>query len=821
MLLKKHFFVIAFITITISSFAQKRDINTVSKNDVLEMSIDELANYELDEIMHLMDIVGASSIEELYELLLNKNVTSASKSNENLFDSPLSSTVLSHDEIIASGATSLEEALRLVPGMIVREKTNGNYDVHIRGNDNLPAKNMLVYSENMNTLVMINGRPVFNYSHGGTLWETLPISFEDIDKIEVVRGPSSALYGPNALSGVINIITQNITNESALVSGNIQAGSLNTYIGDIAFRKKVNNKLGFGITGNYEVRDREREELLIYNGEDEDGNPLFTLDGNKVGSGYYSVDEIGRMYNGPYQIWEPFMVGDQTYDINTSFPNPGQSKERMGLNGYLEFTPTENASINLMAGYQNSESLTSSMGDIPSPYSTKIAETQYVDLRADIKDFSFQANYNGGTINYLAGEEGFELDNTQFSALAEYNFKLNKLSIRPGLSYQNISYDDSEHIAEIGNGYLNKKSTINIMAASARFDYNPTEKLRLVAALRAEKYNHPDDIYASWQFIGSYKINDNNIIRAVYSRANQSSFIVNTYSNYTWNLKNRPYPRVMQFDGDENPELKTMDMIELGYRVRPSKSILIDLEAFYTRTSGFGALMPNYTDVNIYNALEVLTDPSGQTAPISVPDSVNLKHSALDLISKQLGATISIDWVVSKKLVLKGNLTVQKTTLDNYLQNSRDEMILHFATDATTQALTDLGYQLATGAIAPGDIPDVVKGSSSTLPDILKNNYTHKATPSYFGGFSIIYRPTEKIEIYPQGYYYGDQTFENQYYDVPLSSKLIFNTKVSYKATKSLTVYVNGKNLLGNTSQEFAFMDETPMMILAGVHFKF
>jgi iron complex outermembrane receptor protein len=77
------------------------------------------------------------------EELMNIDIVSASKKAESSFVSPLSSTVLTQDEILASGATTIEEALRLVPGMLIRETSNGNFDVHIRGNDNLPPGNIL------------------------------------------------------------------------------------------------------------------------------------------------------------------------------------------------------------------------------------------------------------------------------------------------------------------------------------------------------------------------------------------------------------------------------------------------------------------------------------------------------------------------------------------------------------------------------------------------------------------------------------------------------------------------------------------------------
>ena len=154
--------------------------------------------YELpfEDLLKLAEIVGVS-LDELYEMILNKDLVSASKKVESSFESPLSSSVVSNDEMRAAGVRTIEEALRLVPGFIVREKTNGNFDAHIRGNDNLPSRHMFLYSENSITLVMIDNRPVYNYVHGGTFWETLPVSIEDVDRIEVVRGPSSALYGPS------------------------------------------------------------------------------------------------------------------------------------------------------------------------------------------------------------------------------------------------------------------------------------------------------------------------------------------------------------------------------------------------------------------------------------------------------------------------------------------------------------------------------------------------------------------------------------------------------------------------------------------------
>jgi len=213
------------------------------------------------------------------------------------------------------------------------------------------------------------------------------------------------------------------------------------------------------------------------------------------------------------------------------------------------------------------------------------------------------------------------------------------------------------------------------------------------------------------------------------------------------------------------------------------------------------------------------------------PDSVHIQYTSLELKSKQLGASVNVDWVISEKLVANAHLTIQQTKLDNYLAYSRDKLIEVMVmdaikntdqTDAATAKLQQLGYGLATGAITPADVPSqIFYAESSSWPTDTQNGYEHKSTPSYFGGFSLTYHPTEKWEIFPQAYFYGDQTFENQYYDVNIDSKFLLNAKVAYKATKQLTFFVSGRNILNMKEPEFAFMDQTPGMVLGGLSFKF
>ena len=785
------------IAITMPSISQEKK---KTREEVLSMTMEEMSSLPLEELMDLMDIVGVSSMEELYDLLLNKDVTSASKKEESLFDSPLSTTVLSHEEIQSSGATSIEEALRLVPGVIVREKTNGNYDVHIRGLDNLPPKNMMLQSENTSTLVMINGRPVFNYAMGGIIWESLPVSLGDIDRIEVVRGPSSALYGPNAVSGAINIITQTIDSTTPLLSANIQGGNLNTYMGDLGIRKKLSSKVSIGVTGNYEVRNRNSDELFIFK------------EGAK-----FSKEEFETITDG-----NGYTYIDPNDNIDELFPDPELSKEKAGVNGYLTYQINSDAIINLSGGYQYSLANTTTLGDNATSIAGRESKTSYVDLNANIYGFDVQGSYMFGFQDFGVGNLGFQTDMGQLNSNIEYNWQLKNLSIRPGLNYMSVFYDDTKHIPELGAGFFNGKKEMNIFATSLRLDYLATEKLRLVAALRAEKYSHSDEWTPSWQFISSYKINDKNNIRAVYSRANRSPFIIDMHSNFMWDREGRPSPDYIYFGGNENMDVMVSDLIEVGFRTRPVKNILLDIEAFYSKSKNFTVLAPDSTNFTLPIAM-VGADPTILAMPTV---TAYMRYQNIELEAEQKGITVSLDWVISEKLVAKSHLTVQQTKLDSYNPVTRDEIIglqanAIYPSDGSNGLLAQKIYESAiTGQIS--QYPDMTTLSVSTdlKPTDYEDDFKHEATPSFWGSVGVDYKPIDKLNIFTNAYFYGKQTFLNQYDTYNIDSKVLLNLKANYQLSKSLSLFVNMRNLLNDDKNEFAAMDDIGGLYLAGINFK-
>jgi iron complex outermembrane recepter protein len=150
---------------------------------------------------------AAQSVEQLRDLsidqLANIEISSVSKSNEALSDAPAAIFVISHDDIMRSGAATLPEMLRMAPNLEVAQLSPTSYAISARGfNAGLNA------SLSNKLLVLVDGRSVYTPLFGGVYWDMQGVPPEDIERIEVISGPGATLWGANAVNGVINIITR-------------------------------------------------------------------------------------------------------------------------------------------------------------------------------------------------------------------------------------------------------------------------------------------------------------------------------------------------------------------------------------------------------------------------------------------------------------------------------------------------------------------------------------------------------------------------------------------------------------------------------------
>jgi iron complex outermembrane receptor protein len=147
-----------------------------------------------DQIAAASDL-KSMSIEELMEI----DVTSVSRRSESLSRAAAAITVITAEDIRRSGINSLPEALRLVNGLHVAQQTQRLWSISARGFNQGTANKLLV---------LVDGRSVYSPLFSGVYWDVQDVLLEDVERIEVIRGPGATLWGANAVNGVINIITR-------------------------------------------------------------------------------------------------------------------------------------------------------------------------------------------------------------------------------------------------------------------------------------------------------------------------------------------------------------------------------------------------------------------------------------------------------------------------------------------------------------------------------------------------------------------------------------------------------------------------------------
>jgi iron complex outermembrane recepter protein len=217
------------------------------------------------------------SLEQLSEI----EVTTPSKEPVRAFQTAAAIYVITGDDIRRAGVTNIPDALRLAPGVEVAQIDSSDWSVGIRGFGTDLTRSVLV---------LIDGRTVYTPLFAGTNWDVQNVLLDDIDRIEVIRGPGGTIWGPNAVNGVINIITKSAKDtKGALVSaggGNVEQGFLNARYGggngqDFSYRIYG---MGFTIAPEYHPDGRNFDDWRNIQGgfrmDWQEGRDNFTLQGD-------------------------------------------------------------------------------------------------------------------------------------------------------------------------------------------------------------------------------------------------------------------------------------------------------------------------------------------------------------------------------------------------------------------------------------------------------------------------------------------------------------------------------------------------------------
>lgn len=254
------------------------------------------------------------SLEELVEY----RIMSMSRKEQRVADVAAAAYVISADEIRRSGAQSIPEALRLVPGLNVAQISSSRWAVSSRG-----------FSERFSSklLVQVDGRSIYSPLFAGVLWETQNLIMDDIERIEVIRGPGAALWGTNAMNGVINIVTRSAADsQGALVS--VAAGSAGLVTGAMTYGAQLQQGGQFKVFAKADRRDGSVERDSGKPGDDDLGT-------KRIGIRAEPLLDHGRLtlkaeaYEGRFRdVWE-FPALNAFADVPNSYSRSVLLNERM------------------------------------------------------------------------------------------------------------------------------------------------------------------------------------------------------------------------------------------------------------------------------------------------------------------------------------------------------------------------------------------------------------------------------------------------------------------------------------------------------------
>ena len=529
-----------------------------------------------------------------------REVFAASRSGEDLSETVTSTYIITAEEIRQSGVINLEEALRLAPSTLVRQKTNGYFDVSIRGASGAINHQGAASFENASVLLTIDGIPLNNWFQGSILWETIPVALNDIQQIEVIATPNTVFFGPNAATGLINIVTKDVEEKVLQANLRLQGGISEDYSHQGSASFGISDQLKFRIAGHYNRLTRAQDDYYILSEQR-----------------YIQSDSL--LY----------------YQATARETNPSAEKalRNTGINAFATYQPSSQLSIDMMVGTKESylQSLLHPVDRIA--LTNRDSKTSIVALHSQFRNVHTKVAYQSGAHNVAVGYAGFEMRTENLYTSAEYDYSRSVYQAKVG---GDINYNVFRNTLPKGSENLiaDTSPEHTVLLGTTRL-YNMglfvNQRLRLfngrwhwLAAVRGDRFSITDQFYGSYQFGSTYRIGKRHLIRAVtsYGLGNFSAqnflYYDDNSTDYLINQNLRPF------------KVRTY---EAGYEVTPYSDLRIGIAYFYTISSDFA---------------DSLFITSG-------------KMTNSDISTIQRGLTVDMQWSINK-LKLSAFLTVQNTS---------------------------------------------------------------------------------------------------------------------------------------------------------------
>ncbi|MDA1274212.1 MAG: TonB-dependent receptor [Verrucomicrobia bacterium] len=543
-------------------------------------------NFAGEPALSVLDL-AQFSLEDLGQI----RVTTVSRKSENLSSAAAAIHVITQEDLRRSGVNSLPEALRMAPGLDVARANSRQWAISSRGFNELYANRLLV---------LLDGRTIYTPSFSGVFWEDTDALIEDIDRIEVIRGPGATLWGANAVNGVINIISKSAKDTQGILAtggGGIEEQAF----GSLRYGGQMGSNAFYRVYGKYTDRD------------------AFTLaDGTGAGDSWWTSQWGFRT------DWEASEVNQLTIQGDAYHEDWNGRVRRHSLDPPRLFSAPFDATskgANILGRWVHTFS-TDSESTVQSYFDRTDKELGIVDEVRNTFDIDFQHRFRIGDRHEFVWGSGYRYSWDEFIESADF------ITDDPSKGLQLFSAFLQDEIELIPN-------RLKVMAGS-KLEHHDFTGFELQPGIRVSWT--PTERQTLWASVS----------RAVRtpSRAERG---FQFFSDPPHSAPLPPLPILVP--GRGNPEFGSEDVIayELGYRLQPHARVSLDLATFY-----------NVYD-NLYNAvqlpLEIRYTASAQPyLVIPVTDDNGLR-------GETYGSELSMKWQPTDVWRLRANYTFLQMNL--------------------------------------------------------------------------------------------------------------------------------------------------------------
>lgn len=556
---------------------RNRQVQTESVSTILKLCIGLVCYFassfqalaaNTDQLPDTQTDLTDLSLEEL----LNVEVTSVTKQAQPLSQTTAAIFVLTQEDIRRSGATSIPEALRMVPGLQVARLDSNKWAISSRGFNGRSANKLLV---------LIDGRSVYTPLFSGVYWDIQDTLMEDIDRIEVIRGPGATLWGANAVNGVINVITKKAKDtQGGLVVGG--AGTEERGFTGIRYGSKLSDSTHLRAYGKFFARDNQATAT---------GDPA--TDSWRQARGGMRIDHIaangdlltlqGDFYQGEYRERNSLPI------LTTPFFQIADQKGQVtggNLLGRWTHTVSLTSNFSLQLYYDRSERATAQLAE-----------------KRDIADIDFQHHLGVGSNHNLVWGLGYRFTNDQLinSPYLQFSPASRVLNLWSGFVQDEITVIPKTVALTVGTKIEHNDLTGLVVQPNGRLRWTPTDQ---------------QTVWAS-------------VSRAVRTPSRAEDDVRTSQTAVPPSAATGGLPALPVFAGNRGFANEKMLAYELGYRNRLTTTLSADIAAFYN----------NYKDLRTAEPGTATVEPTPTPLHLLIPINASNK-----LRAETYGVEAALEW---------------------------------------------------------------------------------------------------------------------------------------------------------------------------------